>query len=73
LQYNNTQGHIEKLNSLYIWFLEKTQVPKESLLAWISIKKNRDEAFGKSREFARAIFDLMMNTGNRDNLMYFLI
>lgn len=72
-QHDGTNVAVDDLISLYIWFLEKIQVPKESLLAWISRKRNRDLAFDKSRKFARIIFDLMMATKNRDNLMYFLI
>ncbi|HEX2787388.1 MAG TPA: nucleotidyltransferase domain-containing protein [Ignavibacteria bacterium] len=64
---------IDLLIEHYSWFLEKMQVENQALLEWVSIQKNRDEAFGKSREFAKKIFKIMMNVDNSDNLLYFLI
>lgn len=64
---------LRKIISLYFWFLEKTQIDKRQLIKWISHEKNRNDAFTKSREFAKAIFKLMLETNNKDNLMYFLI
>ena len=64
---------IEKLISLYFWFLEKTQMDKKKLLTWIANENNRNGAFDKSRDFAKTIFKLMMQTDNQDNLMYFVV
>jgi hypothetical protein len=64
---------INDLISLYFWFLDKTQIDKKWLLQWISEDKNRDHAFEQSRLFAKSIFNIMMETDNKDNLMYFLV
>ncbi|MBK9352540.1 MAG: hypothetical protein IPN09_00755 [Bacteroidetes bacterium] len=64
---------VEKIISLYFWFLEKTQMDKKELLPWIADEKNRDGAFEKSRDFSKAIFNLMIETDNQDNLMYFIV
>lgn len=67
------KADVEKLISLYFWFLEKTQIDKKKLYTWIANENNRDKAFDKSREFARTIFKLMIETDNKDNLMYFVV
>lgn len=70
-------GASEKVNemiSLYFWFLNTTQVEKNDIIQWIGNKKNRDDAFDKSRQFAKLVFDLMQEAPNSSNkLMYFLV
>jgi len=64
---------ISDLISLYFWFLKTTQKEKPQLIDWINDSTNRDDAFNKSREFSKLIFKLMVETGNNENLMYFLV
>ncbi len=72
-QNDKMKNDINELISLYFWFLETTQVEKTKLLQWISVESNRDRAFESSRQFAKIIFKIMIETENQDNLMYFLV
>jgi hypothetical protein len=71
---SNTQirSKVQELISLYFWFLEITQIEKSELKKWIAVGKNRNEAFNKSRDFSKIMFDLMIENDKRDILMYFL-
>lgn len=66
-------GDIAELLECYRWFLEVTQKSKQEVFEWISDDENRNFSFNKAREFARAIFELMMKTKEQDRLMYFLV
>jgi hypothetical protein len=63
---------VEKLITSYFWFLQKTQNDKSQLIEWISDEENRNNAFDQSRKFAEIICKLMLETKNKENLMYFL-
>jgi len=73
IEYGANQEDVNLLVDLYFWFLETTQKEKQELVEWIGIQENRDLAFSKSREFAKLIFKMMMETKNKENLSYFLI
>jgi len=64
---------VEQLISLYFWFLDITQTDSCKLISWITNKSNRNIAFDKSREFSRVVFKLMLDSNNKDYLMYFLV
>ncbi len=73
LDNNPTCGSkINEMFVLYEWFLKITHVNEEDLIDWISDKDNRDEAFGKARDFAKLIYDLIINSES-DKLIYFVI
>jgi hypothetical protein len=63
---------IDQIIDLYFWFLNITQIPKDKLLDWIQNDKNRDDAFDRSRQFAKLIYDVMIKKNDK-NLMYFLV
>jgi predicted nucleotidyltransferase len=67
------QYNINLLLELYAWFLEMTDYKKEELYLWIGDKKNRDEAFNKSRDFANIMYEVMKNIDNNDLLKYLII
>jgi hypothetical protein len=69
----NIRADVNQLISLYFWFLQITQIEKRELQDWISDEKNRNDAFEKSRVFAKTIFELMIAADNKDALMYFLV
>jgi hypothetical protein len=73
LENSKMKEDVSKLISLYFWFLDITQKDKELLLRWISKETNRDKAFDKSRDFAKLIFNRMIETDNKENLMYFIV
>lgn len=64
---------LNELTELYCWFLKQTQIEKGELLNWISISENRNTAFNKAKLFAEIIFNLMIETENKEKLMFFLV
>lgn len=51
----------KKIKDFYEYFLYITDDNDTKVLEWIGEKKNRDEAFGKAREFHSAYYDLLCN------------
>jgi hypothetical protein len=66
-------SEVEQALELYGWFMGKTQTNPEELLLWIGDNTNRDEAFGKSRIFAKCLYEIMIKTKSKEKLMYFLV
>lgn len=60
------------LNS-YQWFIDRTQIPSENLLEWISDARERDEAFNKSRQFGDELFSILQLVDKQNLLSKLLI
>ncbi|KAA6321586.1 hypothetical protein EZS27_028777 [termite gut metagenome] len=73
LEFPKAISQINKISELYNWFLEKTQIPSEEMLQWLSDKKLRNEAFEKGREFGDDIFNLLEIVDNQKILRKLLI
>jgi predicted nucleotidyltransferase len=71
--YPEIKADVEQALVLYQWFREKTQTNIDDVLLWIGDKQNRDEAFGKSRIFAKCLYEIMIKTRSKEKLMYFLV
>ena len=50
---------IQKALNSYQWFIDKTQVPSNEMLSWISDRNERDDAFERSRQFGQEIFEIL--------------
>jgi hypothetical protein len=64
---------IENAFNSYKWFLDRTQIPSEELLSWISDSTLRDEAFGKSRQFGDELFEILKSVDKQNILSKLLI
>ncbi len=60
------------LNS-YQWFIDRTQIPSDELLAWIADAQARDEAFIKSEHFADELFNILQAVDKKNLLTKLLI
>ncbi len=60
------------LNS-YQWFIDRTQIPSEDLLKWISDSQARDEAFKKSEQFGDELFYILQSVDKRNLIVKLLI
>jgi predicted nucleotidyltransferase len=60
------------LNS-YQWFIDRTQIPSDDLLKWISDSQARDEAFNKSEIFADELFYILQSVDKKNLLSKLLI
>lgn len=56
----------------YQWFINHTQVDSKEMLDWIENKKTRDEAFKKSNEFGKNIYNVL-NKIDMNNLVLKLL
>ena len=56
---SNVSNKIQKALNSYQWFIDKTQVPSQEMLNWISDKEERNIAFEKSRQFGDELFDIL--------------
>ncbi len=65
--------NVKKVIDLYNWFLERTQIPSDKMISWISDKNLRNEAFDKSREFGDDLFELLQKVDNQSILKKLLI
>lgn len=52
-------GKIQKALNSYQWFIDKTQVPSNEMIDWIKDRKERDNAFDRSRQFEEEIFEIL--------------
>lgn len=66
-------GLIQDALNSYQWFIDRTQIPSEDMLKWISDKQKRDEAFDKSRFFANQLFEILESVDNQNILNRLLI
>lgn len=57
----------------YAWFLEHVGKDKETVLHWIANQENRDGAFAESREFVKAMGDLVRLTAEKHGYLRYLI
>jgi hypothetical protein len=64
---------IQKIIDSYNWFLERTQIPSQEMLNWISDKNLRNEAFNKSGEFGDNLLELLQAIDNQNILKKLLI
>jgi hypothetical protein len=64
---------IEMALKTYQWFIDRTQIPSDQLLYWISDKDARNEAFEKSREFADQLFYILESVDKQRILSRLLI
>jgi len=64
---------IQNAFNTYQWFIDRTQVPSEELLSWISDSETRDEAFDKSRQFGDELFEILELVDKQKLLSKFLI
>lgn len=69
----NIKSKIEEIFDLYNWFLDITHKEETYLLKWISEEANRKIAFDKARDFAKLLFELMLDDKHRDKLLYFIM
>jgi hypothetical protein len=69
----NLAGKIQTALNSYQWFIDKTQVPSEEMLQWISDRKERDNAFEKSRTFGQEIYDILDEIDKQSILPQLLI
>ena len=69
----NLDDRITKMYDLYSWFLEITHKDETDLMNWIDNETNRDSAFNEASKFAQLIFELMLESKNKDKLLYFII
>ena len=67
------EKQVQKILDLYYWFLNRTQIPSQEMLDWLSDKNLRNEAFDKGREFGEERFVLLENVDNQDILKRLLI
>jgi predicted nucleotidyltransferase len=72
---NNSQIADKVQNALntYQWFIDRTQIPSEELLSWISDAKARHEAFDKSKQFADELFYILESVDKQNLLSKLLI
>jgi len=66
-------NQVQKILDLYNWFLDRTQIPSEKMLEWLSDKNLRNVAFDKGREFGDELFNLLQTIDNQDILKKLLI
>lgn len=52
-------GKIQKALNSYQWFIDKTQIPSKDMIEWIKDKKERDNAFERSRQFEEELFEIL--------------
>lgn len=62
------EGNIQDAIKSYQWFLDKTQVPSDDLLNWISDKEERNKAFEKSIKFAEELY-LILEGVDKEKLL----
>lgn len=71
---SNANELISSLLEDYAWFLDITGQSKEVLFEWISEEKNRNEAFGRARQFGKKMYDLLLEVvSDTDTLRYIMI
>lgn len=74
LSENNTiKKEVQETIKLYLWFLDVVQMEEKNALQWINNEKNRIEAFDKSKLFGQKIFNIMMESPNKNSLSYLVI
>lgn len=66
-------GKIQKAINSYQWFIDKTQIPSKEMLEWVKDKKERDEAFERSRTFEDEIFEILQLIDKQNILPKLLI
>ena len=64
---------VQKIIDSYNWFLDRTQIPSEEMLMWISDKTLRNEAFNKSSEFGDTLLELLQAVDNQEIMKKLLI
>lgn len=69
----NINDEIDKVLTLYKWFLDHTQIPSSDMLGWISDKNIRNEAFDKSRDFGSGLFNILKEVDKQNLLNKLLI
>jgi hypothetical protein len=72
-EYNDIKNEVNEAIKLYFWFLDIVQQDEKDALQWIDIEKNRNEAFEKSKDFGQRIFNIMLQSPYKNNLIYLMI
>jgi hypothetical protein len=58
---------------LYGWFLQKTALSSEDLIAYFSIKENRIESFGNANKFGEAMYEILSLTATEQKTLRYLV
>ena len=66
-------SEIDKAIDSYQWFIDKTQIPSDDLLEWISDKNLRNDAFDRSRSFGEELFQILVSLDSNNLLNKLLI
>ena len=69
----HAKEQISILMEEYRWFLESVGKPKAEVLAWISDKKTREDAFAHSDRFVQSMYNLVSKIAEESNYMRFLV
>lgn len=65
---------LERMVTLYAWFLESTSAPREQCARWIADRATRTEAFARAGEFGGLLFTLLQRvTDGTDALRYLIM
>lgn len=64
---------VQKIIDSYKWFLDRTQIPSQEMLSWISDKTLRNEAFNRSSEFGDTLLELLQAVDNQKIMKKLLI
>lgn len=68
-----TKQRVTNVKEVYSWFLEETARDRDDMLRWISDSGNRNKAFGKGREFANEMYQLIRTATEETEIMRFLV
>jgi hypothetical protein len=70
----HVQVLVDQLVREYSWFLEKTGLPNEEVINWISNRGARTDAFNHGAKFSQAMYELLMLvTADTDTMRYLVI
>ncbi len=67
------EGPVDSALQQYAWFLNAMNAPKDDVLNWIANDANRDEAFGRSKQFIDSMYRIIMGVSGDNGYSRYLV